>query len=43
MDVADSMLKSGKYKHILICSGETPSNVIKYDIRDREEFKNYFA
>lgn len=43
VDIADSMLKTGKYKHILICSWETPSKVIKYDVKDRDEFKNHFA
>ena len=43
MDVADSYIRAGKYKNILVCSGETPSKVIKYDIKNREEFKQYFA
>ncbi len=43
IDIADSMLKTGKYNHILICSWETPSKVVKYDIKDMDEFKNYFA
>jgi 3-oxoacyl-(acyl-carrier-protein) synthase III len=43
IDIADSMIKIGKYKHILICSGETPSKVIKYDVIDRDDFKNHFA
>lgn len=43
LDIADSFIKCGKYKNILICSGETPSKVIKYDVKNKEEFKNYFA
>lgn len=43
VDIADSFIKIWKYKNILICSWETPSKVIKYDITDRDEFKNYFA
>lgn len=43
LEIADSFIKSGKYKNILICSWETPSRVIKYDVKDRDEFKNYFA
>lgn len=43
IDIADSFIKSGKYKHILICSGETPSKVIRYDVKNRDDFKNHFA
>jgi 3-oxoacyl-[acyl-carrier-protein] synthase-3 len=43
LDVADSYIKSWKYKKILVCSGETPSKVIQYFISNREEFKKYFA
>lgn len=43
LDIADSFIKSWKYKNILVCSWETWSKVIKYDIKDRNEFKNYFA
>lgn len=43
LDIADSLIKSWKYKNILVCSGETPSKVIKYDIKNRLDFKKYFA
>lgn len=43
IDIADSFIKCGKYKNILICSWETPSKVIKYDISNKIDFKNYFA
>ena len=43
IDIADSFIKSGKYKNILVCSGETPSKVIKFDIKNRLEFKKHFA
>ena len=43
MDIADSFIKSWKYKNILVCSWETPSKVIKYDVKNRLEFKKHFA
>jgi acyl-CoA:acyl-CoA alkyltransferase len=43
LDIADSFIKCEKYNNILICSGETPSKVIKYDVSNKDEFKNYFA
>lgn len=43
LDIADSFIKCWKYKNILICSGETPSKVIKFDVSTKDEFKNYFA
>ncbi|MDQ7022999.1 MAG: ketoacyl-ACP synthase III [Candidatus Gracilibacteria bacterium] len=43
IDIADSFIKSGKYKNILVCSGETPSKVIQYKIFNRLDLKKYFA
>lgn len=43
IDVADGFIQSGKYRHILIASGETPSKAIKFDVRNKTEFKHYFA
>lgn len=43
LDIADSFIKSWKYKNILICSWETPSKVIQYNINSRLDFKKYFA
>ena len=43
LDIADSFIKSWKYKNILICSWETPSKVIKYNVDNKLDFKKYFA
>ena len=43
LEIADSFIKSWKYKNILVCSWETPSKVIKYDVKNRLEFKKHFA
>ena len=36
LDIADSFIKSWKYKNILICSWETPSKVIKYNVDNNQ-------
>lgn len=43
IDIADGFIRAGKYKKILICSGETPSKAIKFDVKDKENFKKHFA
>jgi len=43
LEIADSFIKSGKYRNILICSWETPSKVINYNIYNKSDFKKYFA
>lgn len=43
MQVAKSFIESWQYKNILICSGETPSRAIKWNPKNREEFKNSLA
>lgn len=43
LDIADGFIKSWKYKNILICSGETPSKAIKFDVNNKQDFKKYFA
>lgn len=42
-DIADTYIRSGKYKKILICSGETPSKSIKFNHNAKESFKNSFS
>lgn len=43
MQIAESFLQVWKYNHILVCSGETPSRAIKWDTRNKEEFKAALA
>ncbi len=43
IQIADAFIKVWVYKKILICSGETPSKVIKFDVKNRLEFKKHFA
>ena len=43
LQVADSFIAAGRYKKILITTGETPSKSIKWDLKDRSDFKKSFA
>lgn len=43
LEVADAFIATGKYKKILIVTGETPSKAIKWDLQNREDFKKSFA
>lgn len=43
LEIANAFIQSGMYKNILICSGETPSLAIKYDVENKKDFKQYFA
>lgn len=42
MEVAEMFIRSGKYKNILIVSGETPSRAIRWNIPDKETFLSSF-
>ncbi|MBC2580392.1 3-oxoacyl-ACP synthase III family protein [Clostridium sp. DJ247] len=39
IDLADSLIRSGKAKHVLIASGEVPSRMIKFNCETREELE----
>jgi 3-oxoacyl-(acyl-carrier-protein) synthase III len=43
LQVADAFIAAGQYKKILIATGETPSKSIKWDLKDRDDFKKSFA
>jgi 3-oxoacyl-(acyl-carrier-protein) synthase III len=43
MQVANSFIRTGAYKRVLIVSGETPSMAIRWNNRDREQFLESFA
>jgi 3-oxoacyl-[acyl-carrier-protein] synthase III len=42
IEVAESFIQIGKYKRILIASGETPSRAIRWNIPDKETFLSSF-
>lgn len=41
--IADSFIKTMSFNKILILSGEVSSKAIKWDLKDRNDFKNSFA
>lgn len=43
LEVAEAFIVSGKHKKILIATGETASKSIKWELRDRDDFKKSFA
>jgi 3-oxoacyl-(acyl-carrier-protein) synthase III len=43
VQVANSFIKSGTYRRILICSGETPSMAIRWANKDKQQFLDSFA
>lgn len=42
IEVAEMFIRSGKYKNILIVSGETPSRAIRWNIPDKQTFLSSF-
>ena len=43
LEVADSFINQGKYKKILICTGEKSSVGVKFILKDKDDFRNSFA
>ena len=43
VQVADSFIRSGVYRRVLVVSGETPSMAIRWKNRDRQQFLDSFA
>lgn len=43
MQVADGLIRSGHYRRILICTGEAPSEAIRWELRDWAHMKQSFA
>ena len=43
LEISDSLLRTWAYKRILICSWETWSKVVKFDVKNRNEFKEAFS
>jgi 3-oxoacyl-[acyl-carrier-protein] synthase-3 len=43
LQLADSLIKSGQYRKILIATGEKLSSIIKLDLEDKKDLANRFA
>ncbi|GIH93068.1 3-oxoacyl-ACP synthase III family protein [Planobispora siamensis] len=43
IQVAEALILSGAHRRVLVCSGETPSRAIRWQVRDRAQFVDSFA
>src|SRR5690606_34858546 len=43
MQVADGLIKAGTYRRVLVCTGEAPSEAIRWELRDWAHMKESFA
>ncbi|MCW2924572.1 MAG: Ketoacyl-ACP synthase [Thermoleophilia bacterium] len=43
MQVADALIRTGQYRKALICTGECPSEAVRWNVRDRDHMKASFA
>ncbi|MBG0826862.1 ketoacyl-ACP synthase III [Planomonospora sp. ID67723] len=43
IQVAEALILSGAHRKVLVCSGETPSRAIRWQVRDRAQFVDSFA
>lgn len=43
MQVADGLIRTGQYGKVLVCTGEAPSEAIRWEVEDWEHMKRAFA
>jgi 3-oxoacyl-[acyl-carrier-protein] synthase-3 len=43
MQVANSLISTGAYRRVLVCTGECPSEAVRWNVRDKDHMKNSFA
>ena len=43
MQVADGLVRTGQYEKVLVCTGEAPSEAIRWEVRNWEHMKTSFA
>ncbi|NUR90011.1 MAG: ketoacyl-ACP synthase III, partial [Nonomuraea sp.] len=43
IQVAEALILAGQYRRVLVCTGETPSRAIRWQVRDRAQFVDSFA
>ncbi|GAB2810115.1 ketoacyl-ACP synthase III [Actinocorallia aurea] len=43
MQVGDALIRTGQYRRVLVCSGESPSRAVRWSVRDRAQFVDSFA
>jgi 3-oxoacyl-[acyl-carrier-protein] synthase-3 len=43
LQIAEALVRTGQYRRVLVCSGETPSRAVRWKVRDRAQFVDAFA
>lgn len=43
MQIADGLIRTGQYEKVLVCTGEAPSEAIRWELKDGEHMKTSFA
>lgn len=43
LQIADALIRGGQYERVLVCTGEAPSEAIRWELRDWEHMKRSFA
>jgi len=43
MQIADGLIRTGQYEKVLVCTGEAPSEAIRWEVRDWDHMKMSFA
>ena len=43
VQIANSLIRSGDYNRVLIVSGETPSMAVRWELKEKQQFRDSFA
>ncbi|WP_067455005.1 3-oxoacyl-ACP synthase III family protein [Actinomadura macra] len=43
LQMADALIRTGQHERVLVCTGESPSRAIRWQVRDRAQFADAFA
>ncbi|MBW8484345.1 3-oxoacyl-ACP synthase III family protein [Actinomadura parmotrematis] len=43
LQMADALIRTGQHERVLVCTGESPSRAVRWDVRDRAQFVDAFA
>jgi 3-oxoacyl-[acyl-carrier-protein] synthase-3 len=43
LQVADALIRIGRYRTVVVCTGEIPSRAVRWRVRDRAQFVDAFA
>lgn len=43
IEVSEALLRTGRYRRVLVCAGESPSRIVRWHVKDRQQFMDSFA